>query len=219
MHSHPCFRTPFADLFGAVVQHRTSGRSDLCMPVLLYLSVPLSFGPPAASFSHRLLLHGHSSYLGSGCPGVRLVLLCVIAFYGSRALPRRVLIRVAFLTGCSCMSSSCLGPSSFVKLPSVLFFVPLVDSLPCPLLCLSPPPMACLFLCGARSRSWLFLLCVHAPLVCSDHLRLHRALPSTFFLRPLDALRPPPSLWEPVLFHTSKVLFGLWSGVSFPGLR
>jgi len=96
--------------------------ADMCMPVLLYLSVPLSFGPPAASFSHRLLLHGHASYLGSGCAGVRLVLLCVIALYGSRALPRRVLIRVAFLTGCSCMSPSCLGPSSFVKLPSVLFF-------------------------------------------------------------------------------------------------
>jgi len=138
--------------------------ADLCMPVLLYLSVPLSFGPPAASFSHRLLLHCQASSLGSGCPGVRLVLLCVIALYGSRALPRRVLIRVAFLTVCSSMSSSCLGPSSFVMLLSVQFSVPLVDSLPCPLLSISPPPMACLFLCGAFSRSWLFLLCVHVPL-------------------------------------------------------
>jgi len=193
--------------------------ADLCMPVLLYLSVTLSLGPPAASFSDRLLLRGHASYLGSGCPGVRLVLHRVIALYGSRALPRRVLIRVAFLTCCSCMSSSCLGPSSFVKLLSVFFFVPLVDSLPCPLLSLSPPPMASFFFCGACSRSWLFLLCVHAPLLCSDHLRLHRGSPSSFFLRPLDVLRPQPSLWEPLLFHTSKIFFGLWSGVSFPGLR
>lgn len=137
--------------------------SDRYMPVLLHLSIPLSFVPPAASFSRQHLLPCQVSSLGSVCQGMRLVLLRVIVLYESRALPRRALISVAFLTVCSCVSSSCLSPSPSIQLLSVSASVPLVDSLPRPLL--SSLTMAFLLLCGPCSRALLFLLCVYLSLL------------------------------------------------------
>ena len=163
MHTPPCFRTPFADLFGAVVQHRPNGRSVHACSHLSFRS--FIFRPPCS-----LILSSASPPLPSLIPrlglprsAARLALRdCIVRESGSaaassdpRRLSHRLLLHVFFMPG-----------TLFSRTASVcLFFVPLVDSLPCPLLSLSPPPMACLFLCGACSRSWLFLLCVHVPLL------------------------------------------------------
>ena len=78
-----------------------------------------------------------------------------------------------------------------------------------------------LFVSLRRLLSFLALLVVCA---CAPALLRPPPIASCFafyflFATPRCSAPPTLSLWEPLLFLNSKVLFGLWSGVSFPGLR
>lgn len=174
MHTPPCFRTPFADLFGAVVQHRTSGRSvHACSPLSFRsfifrpsCSLILSSAPPPWP---RLIPR-----LGLPRSAARLALRdCIVRESGSaaassdpRRLSHRLLLHVFIMPGtlffrkasvCSffCPSRRLIALSSsisitsphglFVSLRRLLSFLALLVVCACALALLRPPPIASCF--------------------------------------------------------------------------